>query len=988
MAKIAESLVIDIRATLEKLASDMNSASRVLAGYEKKFSSIGRGLGTALNVGLGFGIAAGIKKVTSAAFELANIGDRISDAREQFVRFGGTAAHIDAATKATTGLVTEIGLLDSANRLMSAGFPLTAENFALITQLGTQLSETFGGTATVAIEKLTKALTTGATRGIKEFGIYLEKGESLTSVLEKLRAKSAELGPVQESVANSAASVSVQWENLKARLGEVINENATFRGELDSLAKQLSQVDVDAFAAAIGGVARAAISAASAVTGFVSAISGIAATTALSVNALERYVELIEQGKTAEESMAQVRRESREIIIDADKQLDKYGKTQTKVNAEVDKGAYVLGGLSKEAEEAAKANDKLTKAIEGANKKLEDLRQNRIDKAISSGFQDAINNLNEADFKKYTDILIRATEVAFSKSDESKLLSPAKAQEYLNILKKNALDPFIEDWEKQQKKVAELNADQMKESFEASVEFFDGIFREVITTGTIDFKAMLIEVAISFASTLAAALTRISFTPQGIGSAIAQSILGGDVGGIGTATLGAAGIAGIGAGAVGTYGAGFAAGVTGTTTVASSAAGVAGVQAGAAVATAIPYVAAAVAVFAAAEHFGVFDNKKHPDTQARKDVVNFLEDRLGTNIIAGSDSRFNDGKGFEDLDALDSKSRSVFAGVGGALNALLGITEDTGGQIGAILASNFATLDDLKPIIQSLGISLEEFQQSIISTGLQSGATALEIQSDLNAITEAMTPGRAAVGDYAGAIQAFAESGGQAAKAITALRDSAIEAQQAGITSLGEFRQRLEAEGLLTAEQIQQIFQSLETHGITSLDQLANASDSSLISIVALIQSLGFAFQELVEDIKEASSEMDKFNGSTPSISSPSSTNGFNNAMGNAFFHGKVSRFAKGGIISKPNLFNMGLMGEAGPEAIMPLTRHNGRLGVDASGMGGQAMVINIDARGAAPGVEYQIERALREMKQDIVDEAVSAVYRQKQLGGGFDANF
>ncbi|MGD9917895.1 MAG: phage tail tape measure protein [Paenirhodobacter sp.] len=60
-------------------------------------------------------------------------------------------------------------------------------------------------------------------------------------------------------------------------------------------------------------------------------------------------------------------------------------------------------------------------------------------------------------------------------------------------------------------------------------------------------------------------------------------------------------------------------------------------------------------------------------------------------------------------------------------------------------------------------------------------------------------------------------------------------------------------------------------------------------------------------------------------------------AKGGAFTQGRVMPFAKGGVVSSPTNFPMrnatGLMGEAGPEAIMPLTRGaDGRLGVQASG--------------------------------------------------------
>lgn len=70
-------------------------------------------------------------------------------------------------------------------------------------------------------------------------------------------------------------------------------------------------------------------------------------------------------------------------------------------------------------------------------------------------------------------------------------------------------------------------------------------------------------------------------------------------------------------------------------------------------------------------------------------------------------------------------------------------------------------------------------------------------------------------------------------------------------------------------------------------------------------------------------------------------------ADGGAFSNGKVMPFANGGVVSGPNYFPMrgglGLMGEAGPEAIMPLTRGaNGKLGVMAQG-GGQAVNVTMN---------------------------------------------
>lgn len=66
---------------------------------------------------------------------------------------------------------------------------------------------------------------------------------------------------------------------------------------------------------------------------------------------------------------------------------------------------------------------------------------------------------------------------------------------------------------------------------------------------------------------------------------------------------------------------------------------------------------------------------------------------------------------------------------------------------------------------------------------------------------------------------------------------------------------------------------------------------------------------------------------------------------GGTFTQGRVVPFASGGIVSGPVSFpmrgGMGLMGEAGPEAIMPLSRgSDGRLGVRMEGRGRPVNVV------------------------------------------------
>jgi phage-related minor tail protein len=93
-------------------------------------------------------------------------------------------------------------------------------------------------------------------------------------------------------------------------------------------------------------------------------------------------------------------------------------------------------------------------------------------------------------------------------------------------------------------------------------------------------------------------------------------------------------------------------------------------------------------------------------------------------------------------------------------------------------------------------------------------------------------------------------------------------------------------------------------------------------------------------------------------------------ADGAPFSQGRVMPFASGGVVSAATPFGMrggmGVMGEAGPEAIMPLARGpDGKLGVRGAGGGSPTIVMNIttpDVQGFARSqnqIAAQMSRAL-----------------------------
>jgi hypothetical protein len=113
---------------------------------------------------------------------------------------------------------------------------------------------------------------------------------------------------------------------------------------------------------------------------------------------------------------------------------------------------------------------------------------------------------------------------------------------------------------------------------------------------------------------------------------------------------------------------------------------------------------------------------------------------------------------------------------------------------------------------------------------------------------------------------------------------------------------------------------------------------------------------------------------------------------GSAFSGGNVVPFASGGVVGSPTTFGMsggrtGLMGEAGPEAIMPLQRGpNGKLGVAVNG--GESgttvnQVINIST-----GVQQTVRNEIRSMMPQIAEASKAAVVDSKRRGGSYGGSF
>lgn len=119
----------------------------------------------------------------------------------------------------------------------------------------------------------------------------------------------------------------------------------------------------------------------------------------------------------------------------------------------------------------------------------------------------------------------------------------------------------------------------------------------------------------------------------------------------------------------------------------------------------------------------------------------------------------------------------------------------------------------------------------------------------------------------------------------------------------------------------------------------------------------------------------------------------FLNANGNAFSNGNVVPYANGGVVGGPTYFPMaggktGLMGEAGPEAIMPLKRgKDGKLGVAVDGNQQQSVVINQSFNFAANG-DDSVKRIIASEAPKIAKMTEAQILDNRRRGGQFRKAF
>lgn len=149
---------------------------------------------------------------------------------------------------------------------------------------------------------------------------------------------------------------------------------------------------------------------------------------------------------------------------------------------------------------------------------------------------------------------------------------------------------------------------------------------------------------------------------------------------------------------------------------------------------------------------------------------------------------------------------------------------------------------------------------------------------------------------------------------------------------------------------------TLETEALrqqmTSLNSLADSFGSKIVNAFAKGIIHGGKLSDILKGLALSLSQTALSQGLKPlgDLIGGALSGATLNVRGNVYSQGRIMPFADGGIVNSPTLFPMqggaGLMGEAEPEAIMPLARGaDGKLGVRGGGVNVTVNIATPDAQ-------------------------------------------
>lgn len=581
--------------------------------------------------------------------------------------------------------------------------------------------------------------------------------------------------------------------------------------------------------------------------------------------------------------------------------------------------------------------------------------------------------------------------------------------------------------------------ERQKAAYEEGIEFWESSFENAITGVTFSLSDALSQVAVGFAAEIANSLAggvtgglsslkdvgRViaqQIFGMGSGSTLSQSGLNTSIGGV-TSNFGSFLSGFFGSGNVGPvasgeeYGAMLsggslagAAGAFGLMNTVSALSGIGqsteetgaaiGSAAGAALGSMAGPIGIAIGSYAG-EYIGeavsgIFSSETtNAETKARRAFDKWLSDKLTASsskfdFSLGDSTRFNQGGWGESF--MGSKTGQQFNALGTALVQLSGVTEDVGGQIGAILQEDLnGNLDNARLMLKELNISAEDLSAAFMDMAESGQITWQEWAVEMQQIGDLTAEGLVAVGNLQGAYDQLSQSGGRGMDAIYAIQNMAIEASELQIDTIEELGTALVEQGMMSQDQWEEFYNILQTHGIDTMEELKSASTDVLGGIIADLDSNVELFEEWKQQVEDATQRVEDLAMAWEDVPEEWKTDYIINVerVGDEVPEGietpgeESPKNPKSQVGKVKTRFlsrrSLSYSGNEFASAVSAAIAEQASTMRTLSKVAPVSVSYNIDARGATPGVEARILTAM----QTVGKKAAAAAVREMRARGG-----
>lgn len=258
-----------VSAALKALEETSGQTTTASSGHFKEwFGTItggvaaGEVLGHALEKVLDVGA-----RIPGLLLDMAERGSKMNDVERAFEGLaqsaGGASAVLDKLREGTKGTVDDFDLMKVANRSLSDGMKLSANDFGVMAQGARLLAKATGSDTKEAFESLNQAMATGRTRALNLIGVHIDADEALqrysrtigksvsdftdqdrvaataADVMRLLRQRTQEAGDQELSFGEKVGAAKTRLQNIYDETAKQIAQSPALSGAMDVVNKAM-----------------------------------------------------------------------------------------------------------------------------------------------------------------------------------------------------------------------------------------------------------------------------------------------------------------------------------------------------------------------------------------------------------------------------------------------------------------------------------------------------------------------------------------------------------------------------------------------------------------------------------------------------------------------------------------------------------------------------------------------------------------------------